>query len=308
MQRGEQRGVDLVAHGVGQREVQHVPLQREVERVAADVAGRLQPARERELPGLARVGARQQAVLDLGGERQRHRALAPLEEVGEPAVGDDRRRPGRARRTRPRPAPVRRAARRGGARARRSPPRGWSPARTRASRPRRVRRRPICVASARPGELPISGTRSAVSSPCVARGRALPAWPSRISAWPLKSAMRKRHLASVELVRAVAHRAHRRLENGGASSTAATGSPGRGDRVFTQGSEGRPPSRAGSSCITAGAYDPALTDARRSAPGAPARPRRTHGPAPAWGRARQGAPVFAPSCIAGTDSLAVFAE
>ena len=83
------RGADLVAHGVGHREVQRVALQREVERVAADVAGGLQPGRERELPGLARVGAGQQAVLDLGGQRQRHRALAPLEEVGEPAVGDD---------------------------------------------------------------------------------------------------------------------------------------------------------------------------------------------------------------------------
>ena len=93
-ERGEQGGVDLVAHGVGQREVQHVALEREVEGVAADVAGGLQPARERELPGLARVRARQQAVLDLGGQRQGHRALAPLEEVGEPAVGDDHVRQG----------------------------------------------------------------------------------------------------------------------------------------------------------------------------------------------------------------------
>ena len=31
----------------------------------------------------------QQAMLDLGGQRERNRALAPLEEVGEPAVGDD---------------------------------------------------------------------------------------------------------------------------------------------------------------------------------------------------------------------------
>ena len=86
---GEQGGSDLVAHGVGHREVQHAPLQREVKGVAADVAGRFQPARERELPSLARVRARQQTVLDLGGERKGNRALAPLEEVGEPAVGDD---------------------------------------------------------------------------------------------------------------------------------------------------------------------------------------------------------------------------
>ena len=88
-ERGEQRGVDLVAHGVRQREVQHAPLEREVEGVAANVAGRLEPARDRELPGLAGVGARQEPVLDLGGQRQGHRALAPLEEVGEAAVGDD---------------------------------------------------------------------------------------------------------------------------------------------------------------------------------------------------------------------------
>ena len=87
--RGEERRVDLVAHRVGHREVQRVALHREVERVAADVAGGLEPAGERELPGLARVRGRQQAVLDFGGERQRDRALAPLEEVGEPAVGDD---------------------------------------------------------------------------------------------------------------------------------------------------------------------------------------------------------------------------
>ena len=88
-ERGEQRGSDLVAHGVGHREVQHAPLQREVEGVAADVAGRFQPARERELASLAGVGARQQTVLDLGGERKRHRPLAPLEEIGEPTVRDD---------------------------------------------------------------------------------------------------------------------------------------------------------------------------------------------------------------------------
>jgi hypothetical protein len=88
-ERGEQRGSDLVAHRVGHREMQHAPLHREVEGVAADVARGLQPARERELSGLARVGARQQAMLDLGGERERDRALAPFEEVGEAAVGDD---------------------------------------------------------------------------------------------------------------------------------------------------------------------------------------------------------------------------
>ena len=85
----EHRGVDRVAHRVGHRQMQGVAFDREVERVSADVAGGLQPGRERELPGLARVGAGQQPMLDLGGERQADRALAPLEEVGEAAVGDD---------------------------------------------------------------------------------------------------------------------------------------------------------------------------------------------------------------------------
>jgi hypothetical protein len=80
---------DVVAHGVGDRDMQRVALHREVEGVAANVAGGLQPGRERELPALARVGAGQQAMLDLGRERERHRAPAPLEQVGEPAVGDD---------------------------------------------------------------------------------------------------------------------------------------------------------------------------------------------------------------------------
>ena len=86
---GQHGGVDLVAHGVGHRQVQGVALQGEVERVAADVAGGFQPRRERELPRLARVGARQQAMLDLGRQRERDRALAPGEEVGEATVGDD---------------------------------------------------------------------------------------------------------------------------------------------------------------------------------------------------------------------------
>ena len=85
----EDGGVDLVAHGIGHRKMQRVALQSEVEGVTADVAGGFQPGRERELTGLARVGARQQPMLDLGRERQRNRALAPRKEVGEPAVGDD---------------------------------------------------------------------------------------------------------------------------------------------------------------------------------------------------------------------------
>ena len=85
----EDGGVDLVAHGVGHRQMQRVALQSEVEGVTADVAGGLEPGRERELTGLARVRARQQPMLDLGRQRQRNRALAPRKKVGEPTIGDD---------------------------------------------------------------------------------------------------------------------------------------------------------------------------------------------------------------------------
>ena len=88
-QRRQDRRADRVAAGVGHRQVQRVALDREVEAVAGDLAGGLEPGRERELPALAGERAGQQAMLDLGGERQPDRALAPLEEVGEAAVGDD---------------------------------------------------------------------------------------------------------------------------------------------------------------------------------------------------------------------------
>jgi hypothetical protein len=49
------------------------------QRTAADLACRLQPGGERELPGLAGKGARQKPILDLRRQRQRNRALPPLE-------------------------------------------------------------------------------------------------------------------------------------------------------------------------------------------------------------------------------------
>jgi hypothetical protein len=68
-------------HRIGQRKMQRVAFDREVERVPGDVTRGFQPGRERELPALARVRAGQQAMLDFGGERQSDRALAPFEEV-----------------------------------------------------------------------------------------------------------------------------------------------------------------------------------------------------------------------------------
>jgi hypothetical protein len=68
--------------------MQRVPLQREVERVTADLTRRLQPGGKRELPRLASKGTRQEAMLDLRRQRQRNRALPPLEQVGVAAVRD----------------------------------------------------------------------------------------------------------------------------------------------------------------------------------------------------------------------------
>jgi hypothetical protein len=69
--------------------VQGVSVQRKIEGVTADLARRLQPGGESELPGLARKGTGQQPMLDLRRQRQRYRALSPLEEIGVPAVRYD---------------------------------------------------------------------------------------------------------------------------------------------------------------------------------------------------------------------------
>jgi hypothetical protein len=61
-----------VAHRIRHRQVQRVAFQAEVEGVAADIAGRLEPACKRELAGLTRIGTGKQAVLDLRLERKRH--------------------------------------------------------------------------------------------------------------------------------------------------------------------------------------------------------------------------------------------
>src|SRR3954471_868775 len=174
-------------HGVGHREVQRVALQREVERVAGDFARGFQPRGERELPGLARERVREQTVLDFGGERQRYGPLAPLEEVGEPAVGDD--------------DVGERVSREGDVGQRRlvgglgqgqlehpmASPRLVTGANTRApSAPSSTTT--LWLASATPCEVPVSGTRSAVSRPCVRASTSLAPWPSRISGRPLRSA------------------------------------------------------------------------------------------------------------------------
>ena len=87
-QRGGQRGRHAVPHRVRQGQVQVVAGQAEVEGVAGDVRGRLQPGGQGERPGLAGLRPGQQPVLDLGGQAQRSGALSPLVEVGVAPVRD----------------------------------------------------------------------------------------------------------------------------------------------------------------------------------------------------------------------------
>jgi len=65
--------------------MQRAALEREVERVT-DLARRLQPGCERELPGLARKSTGQQSMLNLCCQRQENRTLSPLEEIGVAAI------------------------------------------------------------------------------------------------------------------------------------------------------------------------------------------------------------------------------
>ena len=62
--RGGQGGLDVVAHGVGHRQVEGVAVQGVVEGVAAEVFGGLQVPAQCELSRLARQRRGQQLVLD----------------------------------------------------------------------------------------------------------------------------------------------------------------------------------------------------------------------------------------------------
>jgi hypothetical protein len=88
-QGGQQRRLDLVPHRVGDRQLQRAAVEVVVEGVAADGAGRLEPAGKGELRVFTGVRRGKQSPLDLGGQREGRRALAPLEQISVPAVGDD---------------------------------------------------------------------------------------------------------------------------------------------------------------------------------------------------------------------------
>ena len=88
-QRCEEGGRDVVPGGIGDRNVQRVLVEVVVERVTPDGVGRFQPAGDGELSRLAGERSRQQAPLDLRGQRERGGSLTPLEQVGVPAVRND---------------------------------------------------------------------------------------------------------------------------------------------------------------------------------------------------------------------------
>ena len=83
-QRGQERGWGGVAHGVGYRGVEELPVDGVVEGVPAGVVGGLQPAGDGERAAFGGVGRRQQPSLDLGGQGERDVPLRPLEQVGVP--------------------------------------------------------------------------------------------------------------------------------------------------------------------------------------------------------------------------------
>ena len=92
-QGGGERARHAMTHGVRDRQVQDVASEAVVERVTADVRGRLQPGREREGATLAGERGGEQAALDLSGQGEERAPLAPLEEVGVATVRDDHEAP-----------------------------------------------------------------------------------------------------------------------------------------------------------------------------------------------------------------------
>jgi hypothetical protein len=70
-----------VPHRVGERDVEVLAVDRVVERIPADVGGGLQPAGDGERTPFDGVRRREEASLDLGGEREGRVPLRPLEEV-----------------------------------------------------------------------------------------------------------------------------------------------------------------------------------------------------------------------------------
>lgn len=88
-QGGDEGGMDVVAHGVGDGHVQGVAVEGVIEGVAGDLFGRDQLAGDRELWCFTGEAVGKEGVLDLSGQVHGEGAAAPLVQVGEAAVGDE---------------------------------------------------------------------------------------------------------------------------------------------------------------------------------------------------------------------------
>src|SRR5881392_3899356 len=148
-------------------------------------------------------------MLDLRRQRQRNRALSPLEEICVPAVRNhDVRQEVRRQSHIGHSLPNRKVLQ----------PQLENTDRFAAAR---YRREQTSAANARPCGVPTNGTRSAVSFPCVRNFPFPPEWPSRISDRPLKSAIKKL-TSRAPIACASAPARASTAATGGAASTAAS--------------------------------------------------------------------------------------
>src|SRR5215208_4732052 len=194
--------------------MQCVSLERKIEGVTADLTRWLQPGGEGELPGLARKGTRQQTMLDLRRQRQRNRALSPLEEIGVPAVRNDHVRQEVRRQSHIGHRPLKREV---------LQPQLQNTDRFTAAGYRREQASSTMLAEHLDG---LGGQRSPVRRPDhrhpLRRLLSLqPEWPSRISDRPLKSAIRKL-TSRAPIASANAPASTSTAATGGAASTAAS--------------------------------------------------------------------------------------
>ena len=125
-------------------------------------------AGERELPGLAGEGTRQQPMLDLRRQATTEPSAAPTRTDRCSGGSQSRRKPGSAPPVQHRPPSAQPGTPPAPTPERRQPRRGWSRARTAERRHPRSITSTACAARARPCGVPTSGTRSAVSSPATA--------------------------------------------------------------------------------------------------------------------------------------------
>src|SRR6266487_885769 len=159
-------------------------------------------------------------MLDLRRQRQRNRALSPLEAICVPAVRNhDVRQKCAAKATSATVCPTGKSSS-PNSRTPTASPRLVTGANKRAP-PASPTTSTAWAANARPCGVPTNGTRSAVSFPCVRNFPFPPEWPSRISDRPLKSAIKKL-TSRAPIASASALASASTAATGGAASTAAS--------------------------------------------------------------------------------------